>query len=600
MANIIPISSTPISSTITTHQYPKFIPQRATRRSSCAHKPLLQCFATVDKLIDTPTVARRSANYKPCIWDHDYLLSLSNDYKSETYTKQAEKQKEKVRTMFNNLENPLDQLELVDTLQRLGLAYHFDSEINQAMLNVYNTSDDKWKKANLYATSLQFRLFRQHGYDVSQEVFSSFKEEKSESSFKVCLCDDIKALIGLYEASHYGFEGESIMDEAWRFTTDHLKPLLDGDNKATTLDPILAMQVKDALELPLHWRPPRLEAMWFINAYERREDANHVLLELAKLDYNIVQASYQEELKDLSRWWQKYGPGEKLSFARSRLVESFLWSMAIASDPQFGYSRIINTKVIALITVIDDIYDVYGTLDELELFTDAVDRWEVGAMEQLPEYMKIAYLTLYNFVNEMAYDILREQGVDVLMNLKNSWVGLFRAYLVEAKWFHTGTKPTLEEYMKNAWISIANPILAVHSYISATNPIIEKELNYIESNPDLLYWVAKIDRLQDDLGTSSDELQRGDVLKAVQCYMNDTGSSEEVAREHVKHIVRMMWKKVNVHCSTETDLSKLSIQLILNLVRMAHCIYLHGDGHGVPDTVTKDQALSLLFEPLPL
>ena len=48
--------------------------------------------------------------------------------------------------------------------------------------------------------------------------------------------------------------------------------------------------------------------------------------------------------------------------------------MAIASEPQFGYSRIINTKVIALITVIDDIYDVYGTLDELELFTDAVDR----------------------------------------------------------------------------------------------------------------------------------------------------------------------------------------------------------------------------------
>ncbi|TXG47464.1 hypothetical protein EZV62_026758 [Acer yangbiense] len=295
--------------------------------------------------------------------------------------------------MFNNLENPLDQLELVDTLQRLGLAYHFDAEINQTLLNVYNNN----------------------------KVFSSFKEEKSESSFKVCLCDDIKAMIGLYKASHYGLEGESIMEEAWKFTTDHLKQLHDRDKKqATTLHRNLATQVKDALELPLHWRPLRLEAMWFINAYEGREDANHVLLELAKLDCNIVQASYQEELKELSWWWQKYGPGEKLSFARSRLVESFLWSMAIASEPQFGYSRIINTKVIALITVIDDIYDVYGTLEELELFTDAVDRWDVGAMEQLPDYMKIAYLTLYNFVNEMAYDILRKQGADVMMNLKNS------------------------------------------------------------------------------------------------------------------------------------------------------------------------------------
>ena len=63
-----------------------------------------------------------------------------------------------------------------------------------------------------------------------------------------------------------------------------------------------------------------------------------------------------------------------MSFARDRLMENFLWTVGCASSPQLGNFRREMTKVNALITVIDDIYDVYGTLEELELFTDVIDR----------------------------------------------------------------------------------------------------------------------------------------------------------------------------------------------------------------------------------
>ena len=74
------------------------------------------------------------------------------------------------------------------------------------------------------------------------------------------------------------------------------------------------------------------------------------------------------------RWWKDLALGEQLSFARDRLVESFFWAAAVTSEPQFGRCQEAVTKAIQFISTIDDIYDVHGTVDELELFTNAVDR----------------------------------------------------------------------------------------------------------------------------------------------------------------------------------------------------------------------------------
>lgn len=66
---------------------------------------------------------------------------------------------------------------------------------------------------------------------------------------------------------------------------------------------------------------------------------------------------------------------ENLPFARDRLMENYLWAMGITYEPHFSKCRVGLTKFVCILTTIDDIYDVYGSLDELESFTDAVKRY---------------------------------------------------------------------------------------------------------------------------------------------------------------------------------------------------------------------------------
>ncbi|XP_058207563.1 (-)-alpha-terpineol synthase-like isoform X1 [Rhododendron vialii] len=356
-------------------------------------------------------IVRRTANWQPPIWDYDYLQSLNSKYVGDKYVTRATKLKEDVKKILTEVVDPLDGLEIIDDLQRLGVFYHFEEEIKRVLESIYNSKRDG-NEDGLHATSLKFRLLRQHGYNVPQDVFENFMDETGH--FKASLCEDIRGMLYLYEASFLSFSGESIMEEAKDFATKNLEQYL----KRKDIDQVLASLVSHALELPLHWRLPRLEARWFIDMCERRPNMNPMLLQLAKLDFNMVQATHQEDLKHALRWWNRTGLGKKLSFARDRLMENFLWPIGQNFKPQFSNFRRSMTVVNALITTIDDVYDVYGTLDELEIFTDAIERWDISAMEQLPDYMKICFLALFNSINEIAYETLKEQDAHIIPHLR--------------------------------------------------------------------------------------------------------------------------------------------------------------------------------------
>ena len=87
--------------------------------------------------------------------------------------------------------------------------------------------------------------------------------------------------------------------------------------------------------------------------------------------------------------------------------------------------------------------------------------------------------------------------------------------------------------------------------------------------------------------------------------MNEPGASEKDAREYVKSLISTAWTKLNEERVASSPFCQTFSEIAMNLARMGHFMYQHGDGYhygdglGVADRKTKDSILSLLIQPIP-
>ncbi|XP_031256311.1 valencene synthase-like [Pistacia vera] len=147
--------------------------------------------------------------------------------------KRIETLKEDVIKMLSNAAGKatLEELStLIDALQRLGVAYHFEYQINQALQSIYNNNINGSDDDDLYTIALRFRLLRQQGYSVSSDVFKKYVDDNGE--FKATLANDARALLCLFESSNLRKEGEDILEQLQRFSTRQLKLMLPHLNSS--------------------------------------------------------------------------------------------------------------------------------------------------------------------------------------------------------------------------------------------------------------------------------------------------------------------------------------------------------------------------------
>ncbi|KAJ1382493.1 Terpenoid cyclases/protein prenyltransferase alpha-alpha toroid [Sesbania bispinosa] len=369
------------------------------------------------------------------------------------------------------------------------------------------------------------------------------------------------------------------------FSRDHLHQLIPN------LSLEVGRYVAKALKVPSHLRMARLEARNYTEEYSHASNQIPSLLQLAKLDFDMVQLLHQRELTEISRWWKELGLVDKLGFARDRPSECFLWTMGIFPEPCYSKYRIELTKTICILLVMDDIFDTYGSLDELVLFTKAIKRWDLDAMEQLPEYMKICYMALYNTTHEIAYKIQKEHGLTVVTYLKKTWIDIFEAFLEEAKWFNNKYTPTFREYLDNGVISAGSYMAMVHATFLIGDGLSKETISMLKSHPRLFSCSGEILRLWDDLGTS----ERGYAC-SIQCLMRENNISDEnEARKHIRQLIGNLWLELNGLSMTTTTLPSSIVKASLNMARTAQVIYEHGDDKST--FTVDDYVQTLLFTP---
>lgn len=80
-------------------------------------------------------------------------------------------QKEEVRKSFQSSSSDISQqLNFIDSLQRLGVSYHFEREIDESLQQIHNTLTNNKviiEEGSLHFLALAFRLLRQKGHHIS-------------------------------------------------------------------------------------------------------------------------------------------------------------------------------------------------------------------------------------------------------------------------------------------------------------------------------------------------------------------------------------------------------------------------------------------------
>ncbi|CAI0457111.1 unnamed protein product, partial [Linum tenue] len=474
--------------------------------------------------------------------------------------------KEDVRKLvLNETKSSGDKLRLIDAVQRLGVGYHFEAEIEEALGKVHDMGEDLFtnfdgRGTDLYHAALRFRLLRQQGFPVSLDGFRKLKN--SEGRFKEWLSRDEQGLLSLYEAAHIAFD-------AWKCV-------------------------------------PRSLARHSLDFYSDQGALlqNQKLLTFAKLDFNMLQSFHKQELRELSEWWKSIDGATNFPYARDRLVECYFWIICIYFEPKYRVARVLNAKIYIVLTTLNDTCDNFGTYEEVQALVKAIQRLDARALDELPDRMKNMYRLTLNVYDEIEEEAEKTGSTFIVEYAKEEYKKIARAYLKKIGWCTEGQVPTVEEYLiESGYVTGGMPIVCGSAFVGMRADIVTREAFEWANNESKMFRSGSaICRIQNDIFTYKFEQKRDHAPSSVECCMKQYGISDKEAVEFLLNELSNAWKNIGrEYCQKPTLLPTVFKDRIINYARSMNLFYDNRNGDRYTNShLLKEHLTALFVDPVPL
>eukprot|EP00268_Persea_americana_P066135 TRINITY_DN8940_c0_g1_i11.p1 TRINITY_DN8940_c0_g1~~TRINITY_DN8940_c0_g1_i11.p1 ORF type:complete len:512 (-),score=97.48 TRINITY_DN8940_c0_g1_i11:232-1767(-) len=504
---------------------------------------------------------------------------------------------------------------MIDNLEKLGIARHFSKEIKGTLDETYGCwlQHDEEIYSDVSTFSMAFRLLRMNGYSISSDALAQFAEEEVFFDSLGFHNKDLSTVLELYKASQImTCSKEPVLEKLNSWSCHFLERELSKD--AMHVDGYqnhIKKEVDYALKFPCYANLERLYHRRYIEHYDVQEHkilktsyrssniGSKDILELAVKDFDFCQVIHREELEHLDRW-VKENRLDQLKFARQKLTYCYFSAAATLFSPDLSDARLSWAKNGVLTTVVDDFYDIGGSREELVNLIQLVEKWDGNsATASCSDQVKIIFSAIYHTINELGVKAYAWQGRNVTHHIIEIWLDLLKSMMKEAEWQRNKSVPTVDEYMKNAYVSFAlGPVVLPALYF--IGPKLPEEFVRCSEYHTLFKLMSTCGRLLNDMQTFQREGKEGKLNGvALRMFQGHGVSTEEEAMREMRVLIDSTRRELlGMVLETKGSLVPRECKdCFWRMSRVLHLFYMRNDGFTSPKEMVS-AVNAVIHEPL--